>query len=827
MELKDYQQKALDQVKEYLEALAKERKDGNLKHASLDAWENLSLGRKYSERQNGLGKDLPNFCLKLPTGGGKTLLAVKAIDLVNTIYLKKKTGLVLWVVPTNQIYSQTIKNLRDRNHPYRQHLDIASGGRTMILERTEKFSPLDIRENLVVLILMLPAAARQNKETLRMFRDSGGFQEFFPDEDKVQEHEKMLEKFSNLDVFGNENGFWGRQVKSSLGNTLRILNPLIVLDEGQKAYSEIAQNTLRGFNPSMIIELSATPPDKSNILVDIRGVDLNREEMIKLDLHVVNKANPDWKVTLLESVNKRNILEEKAKNYDANTGNYIRPICIIQAERMGKDQRGGRFIHAEDAREHLTNIVGIPPEQVAVVSAEVKEIEGMDLLSRDCPIRYIITKYALQEGWDCPFAYVLSILTNPSSKNSLTQLVGRILRQPYARKTKVDELDESYVFTFQQRASNILADIQKGFEKEGIGDLQNCISSDEGLESGPITEKEYEVREKFRKVVKNIILPVFVTKNSGGWDKVNYETDIASRIDWNEVNLKPLGTLALSHEKTLDQESIVNISDDRNDFLRQKEIKKIRENGLDLDYTFLSKHLIDIVPNPWIAFEFGANTINMLLKKYDEDLILNNFVFIIEELRKHLQKEKDRLSKKVFVKILKEKKMRYLIIGKDVGYSFPKKIKAKSNSKPLLRNDYQPLQLNLFDFVPSEDFNEEEKKVAWYLEDQSKLFFWHRNRAKQDYAIQGWRKQKIYPDFIFSTKDRMGKDFEKVFVVETKGIFLKNEDTEYKQSVLDLCNEKAKEMDWNEFGLKFKDKEIDYKVVFGDEWQRRFNEMFT
>lgn len=660
-----------------------------------------------------------------------------------------------------------------------------------------------------------------------MFRDSGGFQEFFPDEDKTREHEKIFEKFPNLDVYGNENGFWGRQIKTSLGNTLRILNPMIILDEGQKAYSDLAQSTIRGFNPSIILELSATPPANSNILVDVRGVDLNREEMIKLDLHIINKANPDWKATLLESVNKRNILEEKTKEYEANSGNYIRPICIIQAERMGRDQRGGKFIHAEDVREHLINIVGIPAQQVAVVSAEVKEIAGVDLMSRECPIRYIITKYALQEGWDCPFAYLLTILTNPSSQNSLTQLVGRILRQPYARKTNIKELDESYVFTFQQRAANLLGDIRKGFEKEGLGDLQGCISGDEGLDNGIITEKEYEVRNKFEKVAKNMILPVFVMKDGNGWRRVNYEADIARDIPWDKVSLKTLFDLPLSKEDLHDRELVVNIPENNIELVKQKEVRRLKENGLELDYAFLAKHLLDVVPNPWIAYEFGKKVIDALGKKQDKRLIMNNFVFIIEEMRKHLQMEKDRLSRDVFMKMLKEEKLRFLIIGDNVGYKFSKKINVKSSSQKLNKNSGESLQQSLFDFVPSEDFNEEEKKVAWYLEDQSKLFFWYRNRAKQDYAIQGWRKQKIYPDFIFTTKDDGEKNFEKVFVVETKGIHLKNDDTEYKESVLDLCNEKSKSMSWSELGLKFKDKSIDFQVVFGDEWQVKFNEMFA
>ena len=242
-------------------------------------------------------------------------------------------------------------------------------------------------------------------------------------------------------------------MKTSLGNVLRLLNPIIILDEGHKAYSDTAQKTLFGFNPSIIVELSATPLAKSNILVDIKGVELNREDMIKLDLHITNKASIDWKDTLLSSIEKRNYLETKARDYLAQTGINIRPICLIQVERTGKDQRAKKYIHSEDVKEYLISKAGIPEEQVAIKTSEKDDIEGIDLLLGSCPIKYIITKQALQEGWDCAFAYVLTVLTNPTSKNNLTQLVGRILRQPYARKTKVLDLDESYVFASSRKRS--------------------------------------------------------------------------------------------------------------------------------------------------------------------------------------------------------------------------------------------------------------------------------------------------------------------------------------------------------------------------------------
>ena len=208
-------------------------------------------------------------------------------------------------------------------------------------------------------MLMLPSANRQTKEVLRVFKDSGGFQDFFPNEDDIKTQEEVLKNYPNLDTYEKESGFWGKQIKTSLGNTLRMLSPLIILDEGHKAYSKGAQETLRGFNPCLIVELSATPT-QSNVLVDITGRELHREEMIKLDLHVVNKASPDWKDTLLAGIGKRNVLEERAREFEANTGICIRPICLIQVERTGREQRGGKWIHSEQVREYLNRTIGIP-----------------------------------------------------------------------------------------------------------------------------------------------------------------------------------------------------------------------------------------------------------------------------------------------------------------------------------------------------------------------------------------------------------------------------------------------------------------------------------
>lgn len=837
MKLKIYQDKVLKALKDYLSALADAKKEFEeiaelkphlAKHINfpIEAWEKSTGRTIYSSKTNGLEEPMPDIYLKVPTGGGKTLLACHAIDSIQKTYLNKQTGLVLWVVPTTQIYRQTIAALKDRDHPYRSVLDISSGGRTLIKEKTEIFNRLDVEEHLVVLLLMLPSANRQNKETLKVFRDQGGFTDFFPREDDFEGHKKLKELIPNLDCFTTEWEIFGTQIKTSLGNTLKVLRPLVVIDEGHRAYGKLARETIRNFNPSFILELSATPPPNSNELVKITGRELHEEEMIKLDIHLTNKTSLDWKDTLLASFEKRNDLEKRAKEYEANTGEYIRPICLIQVERTGKDQRDKRYIHAEDAKEYLIKKCNVPESHIAIKSSEKDDIEGIDLFAQDCEIRYIITKQALQEGWDCSFAYVLTILTNPSSATGITQLIGRILRQPFARKTKVQDLDECYVFTFRQNAKSLVSDIKKGLEDEGLGDIGGRIVSDEaGVDTGDLKERETQYRPGFKKFEGKIYLPKFVVQETESWRDLNFEIDILSEIDWDDINIDEISNLSLQKKLNKEQEIVLGLSHEEQELLR--EIGRAEKTGtLEIDEVFLTRQITEIVPNPWYCFQIGKNTIELLEQKYDRETVATNFVFIIEELKKILDKERNRLSEQVFRKMINNKKLCFFLIENKGGFVLPSRIKVKSN-KQLIRNDNTPIQRSLFDYVPEENINDLEKSVAIYLDEQENLLWWYRNMSKQDYHIQGWKRSKIYPDFIAKDKQADKEDYGTVYVLETKGIHLKNEDTKYKQDVFALCNELGAKKPWKELFGEFPDNNFQFQVVFEDEWENRINQLLS
>jgi type III restriction enzyme len=840
MELKEFQIKALDEVKDYLIALSEYKvKEDKLKEVDPEhkgdfckrAWEKIKGEEAtYHSKTNGLKECLPDFYIKIPTGGGKTFLACHIIDYINRIYLKKQTGIVLWIVPTTAIYDQTLKALRSRDHPYRQALDVSSGGRTVIKEKTERFTKSEVDENLVVLLLMLPSANRQNKETLKLFQDSGGFTEFFPEEDNRIKHGELLKAFPNIDCFGEEGGFFGRVAKTSLGNTLRILKPVVVIDEGHKAYSETARGTIRGFNPSFVFELSATPPVESNVLVNISGRALHREQMIKLDLHIVNKATLEWHDVMLCAYEKRKYLAKKAIEYESESGEYISPICLIQVERTGKEQRGTKYIHSEDVKEYLIEKCGIPAEEIAIKSSEKDDIEGIDLLSKGSSIRYIITKQALQEGWDCPFAYILVVLSNLGSKVAITQLVGRILRQPYAIKTGVTDLDESYVFSFRTKTSDILEEVKSGFDREGLRDLIEYVSVDSGV-GGTVEDQQKTAvgyREKFKKFEGKIYLPKFVVNEGDRWTDVSYERHILSRIDWGKVSLEPLKRLSLSRITPQEDEIVLGYGEesDIGDIKEKKVISK--KGGLEINEVFMTRQIADIVPNPWTAYNLGLEALRLVLLGHDEKTVKDNLVFIIEELRRQLLNEKDRLAEQIFREAIKNKTMHFFLLStKKGGYTLPSNIIISGNSTRLARGAHE-IQRSLAEFETEEHFNSEERSIALYLDEQEKLLWWYRNIVSRNtYFVQGWKKSRIYPDFIFTEADNKKKeDYTKVFVVESKGVHLKNDDTNYKKDIFKLCNEMGEEKEWEELNKEFPNKRVEFQVIFGDEWTAKINEIF-
>ena len=216
-----------------------------------------TAAKEYKDRcTNGLGEYYPRVIMKVPTGGGKTLLAVEAIREYQNLFARKRTGLVVWIVPSETIYSQTVRKLRDKANPLRQLLDQASGNKTLILEKGQRLTTHDIEENLVILFVMIQSISRQNgKEALKVFQDSGGFESFFPSDNRYDLHAELIKACPNLDLLSRI----GPIIRTSLGNAIRLSKPFIIIDEIHKVFSDMARKTIDGLNPEMVLGLTATP----------------------------------------------------------------------------------------------------------------------------------------------------------------------------------------------------------------------------------------------------------------------------------------------------------------------------------------------------------------------------------------------------------------------------------------------------------------------------------------------------------------------------------------------------------------------------------------
>lgn len=813
----DYQNRVLSTLDAYLDAL-KEKKARADKIAALaaqdpdlglavpdfaeEAWAALKTEGKlpasraatpFSERMDGCKRSVPNVVLKVPTGGGKTWLAVSAVSRIMGRYLDRNTGFVLWIVPNEAIYTQTLKHLKDRQHPYRQALDRAAAGRVRIMEKSERLDARDVETNLCVMLLMLQSSNRENQDSLKMFQDRGDVHGFFPPEGEQQAHKAALDHTPNLSAY---TGMFP-MVKDSLGNALRVIRPVVVLDEGHRAISDLAFRTLYGFNPCFVLELTATPQDVqprggkepkpgryANVLVEVTGRELDREGMIKMPLNLDPRQSNDWRATLNSALVKLNAVDAEARKLRSETGRYIRPIMLIQVERTGVDQRESGYIHAEDVKEWLLT-AGFDAAEIAIKTAQQNDLndpENQDLLSPANRVRAIITKQALQEGWDCPFAYVLCGLAASTNLKAMTQLVGRILRQPDAMKTEVETLDECHVITHHAATADVVAAIKGGLEQDGLGDLVLQIAQGEGQGNGKATRK-IDRRPAF--ATTEIYLPkVMIVKGSEARE-LDYETDVLSAIDWRGFD--PTDIVVRVPENAQAAESQlqrIRLSDDGDELFVGETVAENSET-LTFDPAHAVRMISDIVPNPFVGREIVGRLVDGLrVRGFDDGKLGTLASLIVEELRRGLDSARHARAEALFKTEVSAGRIQFRLRldGRNWRMPISTETTEPENARQLLSKTGGPLEKSLFAPVYEAELNADERDVAVYLDGENALAWWHRNVARTQYGIQGWRKAKIYPDFIFAVQGEGSA--RRITVLETKGDQLDNLDTAYKREVL-------------------------------------------
>lgn len=814
------------------------------------AWERLAAekgvpgGRDYSPRQSGDNQPVPNVTLKVPTGGGKTYLACAALSRIFGRYIGANTGMVLWIVPNEAIYSQTLKALRDRDHAYRQTLDRASANRTIILEKADPLNHADLAANLCIMVLMLQSSNRENQDSLRLFRDRGDVHGFVPPDGEQGAHAALLEAVPNLSIYdlGDGAAAWP-MVKASMGNAMRIVRPVVVMDEGQRAVSDLAFATLYGFNPSLVLELSATPKDvvarpakvgrnamparTANILCEISGRELESEGMIKMPMNVAPVPAGEWQATLHSAWDKLADLERVAREYEGDGGRYIRPILLVQVERTGAEQADAGYIHANDARDWLKAVAGLEDDEIAFKTAERNDLdkpENRDLLSRRSPVRAIITKAALAEGWDCPFAYVLCALAANGNESAMTQLVGRILRQPHATKTEygagdgATPLDECYVFAHRADTAATVAAIKRGLENDGLGDLARDVHLSDPSGAAGVASRPIARREKFRAI--RIALPrVFAIEEGGSPRELDAETDLFPSVDWAAFDVNALADRLPKDARPPDSQFLRLRAGDHG---IETDKAALLASKATFDAAYAVRSIADLVPNLFCAWSVVDGLIASLRERgWGDELIGRLSAFIISELRTALAAERDRQAAALFAAGMDTGTIHFGLRGGDGDWIAPAEVwtTLPIDAPQLNASSGRALERSLFLPIYAAELNEPERKFAVYLDRDDAVRWWHRNGATpKSYALRGWRRGNVYPDFLFAALRESKRD--RIVVIETKGEQLAgNPDTEYKRALLTLLSEKFDPTPPQGGGIGLEDEAFDFNgavVLFSE-----------
>lgn len=439
---KFYQTRALDSFERFLETA---RLEAPAKAFAATVDKGLITEYKALPKQG----DVPYVCLRIPTGGGKTVMGARIIQTAGRTYLDREFPLVIWLVPTTQIKNQTLEAFRHHRHPYRIELDEAFNKKVAVFDIADfsQIRPSDLGTKMCVVISTV-AALRVNDIEGR----------------KVYQHNENLEPhFTGAvrDLPYLEKGKDGETL-FSFANLLALHGPLVIMDEAHNATTPLSYDVYERLSPKVVVELTATPDvASSNVLVSVSALELKAENMIKFPV-VLKEHSGQWQLAISSAVARRKSLAKIA----LGEPDYVRPILLVQAENA----RGTATV--EEVKRHLLEVDGIDGSAIAIATGDQREIDGVDLFAKDCAIEVIITKQALKEGWDCSFAYVFCSVAQIKSDKDIQQLLGRVLRMPYATRRNQEDMSKAYAHVVSPNFGDAAAELTQALEDIGFNPLE-------------------------------------------------------------------------------------------------------------------------------------------------------------------------------------------------------------------------------------------------------------------------------------------------------------------------------------------------------------------
>lgn len=834
MELKKYQKSVISDLTRFL-ALVAERQNIAAAYRALWTGKNVPVGLNGMAGYNDVFPGVPDVCLKVPTGGGKTFLACNAIKPIFDSMPHERSQAVVWLVPSDSILEQTYRALNSPAHPYRQKIDVDFSGRVEVYSKEQllsgqNFNPTAVAEQLSIFVLSYDSFRTSKKDGRKAYQENGNLAQF------AKRHNSPDTLLPGTD-------------ETALIQVVRALNPLVIVDESHHATSTLSMEMLRNFNPCFILDLTATPKESSNIISFVDASNLKKENMVKLPVIVYNRKTQSD--VFSDAINIRAKLETQAKKEQTDSGRYIRPIVLFQAQPK-TDRDSTTF---EKIKNTLTE-GGIPAEQIAIKTADVNELRNVDLLSPDCPIRFIITVNALKEGWDCPFAYVLATVANRTSTVDVEQILGRILRLPYTHKNKSDVLNISYVLTSSDNFHATLDKVVSGLNNAGFSGKDYFAEDvepeeDNARESAPaaqLTLGDSEPEEDDIPAVDVGAIRAAVAASSPerpGTAETPVESDtlLASALEQNAayesafaeaeetaVNLAPQEVRDKMHvfrmnEKFAEEASVLRLpqfvmetgpslfSDTGYELLQQEHLAKgftLKDKDVQIDFSTMAAEMarVDIddaknsTPKAWKLTGFDStyykewftslpserriaqckSIIHKQLSKLDciNDKELGAYIDrIVDTLNEDQLADLEQSPYPFVIKIRQKIQSLLAAHAADLFDLWLEQNKIICQPRYALSSTISPVEFTTT--VPKslysaeENMNEFEFRVVWDLSALDNIKWWHRNISRLGFCING--PINAYPDLIVMTVSG------KILLVETKGDHLDNAESEQKARI--------------------------------------------
>ena len=751
--LKEYQERTLETLTEYYQNCLRLR---NANTAFYDLTE-----RPYASVEGLPG--MPYVCLRLPTGGGKTFVACHAVSITASELLKTESPIVLWLVPSNAIRDQTLNALKNRLHPYRDALESARRNvEILTIGEALYLSPHILNTKTTIIVSTMQAFRVEDTDGRKVYEPSG----------TLMGHFTHLSDETLSEIERDESG----KPVYSLANLLCVKRPLVIVDEAHNARTELSFETLARFNPSAIIEFTATPDttnNPSNVLYTVSAAELQAEDMIKMPIQL--ETVPEWKQLLTAAIAQRNALEIDAEREWEETSEYIRPVMLIQAQSRRRDRE---TLTVEVVENCLLEEHNIPEDQIARATGEDKELDDVDINDPECQIRYVITVQALREGWDCPFAYVLCSVAEMRSSTAVEQILGRVMRLPKAQRKKQESLNSAYAFVASQNfydAASALTDglVQNGFEKQAAAELIRPSNEQQGefsfLESMTQSDTTLApaVRGELFKVPKLMVKrnQTYLDFEASRfletvWQLSECDAELSEKEFPSEFSTGERGEIGLSREGRLEMRFLGELHQQMS-FLAPDDNWDVTRLADWLDRTV--KHL-DILRRESLPF------LQRLVKYLVEgrsipiEVLIRNKYALKDAAEKKIDTHRQNVHQAAYENFLLPECATPVVVSPDHCFSFD----PHSYPYNTRHTGAYQFQKHYYPHVGDLKADGEEFQCAQFIDRLSEVKFWVRNLERQQ-KFSFWLQtmtDKFYPDFVCLLTDG------RYLVVEYKGVYL-------------------------------------------------------